>query len=1360
MAEQTTNSSKNSSSSLSEKGTDRRSSATTVQAATDDGAKPKRKFWQFGKTKKGKKEKLPMVSLFRLFRFADKLDYLLISIGTIAALGAGVAMPLMTIIFADLTQTFIEYDQLTDSDPAAARHQIDHETRRYCWYFLALGLGMWVVSGVQKLTWSISSERVGKRLRENFYIAILRQDIGWFDGLSTGELTTRISGDANLVQEGISEKFSFVMQYITTFITGIILAFTKGWKLTLVVLSVMPALVLAAALMGKYLAESTSGGQDSYAEAGGVADEVLSSIKTVMAFGGQDRELKRYETKVEKARKTGLRKAWILGLSMGFIMFTIYSAYALAFWYGGKLVRNEEMDAGRVLNVFFSLIIGGFSLGTAAPSISAVASARGAAVKVYQVIDRKSSIDPVDTENGLSADSIQGDIELSGVNFRYPTREDVQVLHDFSIRVRPGQKVALVGESGCGKSTMISLVERFYDPEEGAVKVDGVDVREYNVRSLRQQIGVIMQLPVLFGYSIYQNILWGATDLDGNPPTREQVEQACRDANAHDFIMGLPDGYDTMCGERGALLSGGQKQRIAIARALIRNPKILLLDEATSALDTAAERVVQEALDRASANRTTITVAHRLSTIKDSDVIYVVSQGAVLESGNHVELLKMDGAYARLVEAQRIRQAVEKKSSDEEEEGSGSNSGAQTPAKVAEIIEEEAKGIAAGEAQVGAKQSLFQKLSIQRSGTKQSQADSVGDGQLSTVGDEKLSMDTMEALGENIDPESEEGKKRKAELEKKLQKKGLFSLPRLIAMNKQHTKLFIPAIIMASIDGASLPCFSVVFSKMLVAMAVHSGDAERQKQQVGLYSGLFFMFACLTFFALGGRSWIFARAGEKITYHVRHDVFRAMMRQDAEYFDRKENGTGALTSRLATEATDVNKCIGEGFPAFVAGIASILAGVIIAFIFDWHLTLVILATLPFLILAFVLEGKAVFESTKAMKGAYEKASQAASETVSNIRTVTTLTREVTFINQFQENSRGPYLSAIRNHFISSFGYGFSQAAMFLVYCLAFFVGSRFILDGYVDVESMFSVMYAIVFSTMALGTMAQQTSTVTKALISSQKLLTTIKSMPTIDARSKEGVAMDHDQVTGDMDLDQVRFTYPTRPQAPILRNVSMGIAPGKTVALVGPSGSGKSTAIGLIQRLYDVVSGSVNVEHTNVKEWNISSLRSNLSLVGQEPVLFDYTISENISYGRPEATQKEIEEAAQQANIHDFVTNLPDGYNTRIGQTGNQLSGGQKQRIAIARALVRNPKILLLDEATSALDSKSEKVVQEALNKASEGRTTLTIAHRLSTIQNADNIIVFRHGKIIEQGTHDELLKQKGLYSLLVAEQSLQITH
>ncbi|KAJ1766822.1 hypothetical protein IW139_001768 [Coemansia sp. RSA 353] len=1264
---------------------------------------PKKRFFKRGTSK----EKPPMVSLIQLFRFADRLDKAMLIVGTVAACASGVMMPLMTLLFSNLAGKFLSFNYVDESDEAQ-RHELDTETRRYCWYFLALGLAAWAVATTQKLMWSVSSERMGKRVREAFYVSILRQDVGWFDGLSTGELTTRISGDVNLIQEGVSEKFSFVIQYVSTFISGIVLAFVRGWQLTLVVLAVMPLLAGSAAVMGILLAENTSGGQDAYATAGSVASEVLSSIKTVMAFGTQDREVERFSTQVEKARAAGLRKAWVLGGCMGFIMFCVYGVYALGFWYGGKLAREGTMSPEAVLNAFFALIIGGFALGNAAPSISAVASARGAAVKVYQVIDRVSPIDAVDTERGISAQGIHGEIELKSVDFWYPTRPDVQVLHGLSMHVRAGQRVAVVGESGCGKSTMIGLIERFYDPAAGSVLIDGIDVAEYNVRSLRQQIGVIMQMPVLFGHSIYQNIVWGASgDIE---PTKEQVEQACRDANAHDFIMELPDGYDTMCGERGALLSGGQKQRIAIARALVRNPSILLLDEATSALDSSAERVVQEALDRASTGRTTVTVAHRLSTVRDADVIFVVAKGRVLEAGSHDELLTRGGAYAALVEAQQLRQELDQ--------------------DVTKKLDSSDSSIRTGEINDG---------------------DDYAD-QIKGVEVDAARTHTRGSMQKTIDEPMEE----ESGEPKKVPKGSHGALFKLVCMERKQAAALVPGALLAMIDGASLPCFSLVFSRMLIAIAIP--DSARQKKQVDLYAGLFFMFAGVACVAVGGRSLLFGRAGEKVTCAVRKRVFTAMVRQDAAFFDERTNGTGALTARLATEAGDVNKTVGEAFPAFIAGAASITSGVAIAFSHDWRLTLVILATLPFLTLAFYMEGRSVYETTKAMKRSNETASQEAAETVANVRTVASLTREHTFIAQFRENSAGPYKQALRNHAVGSVGYGFAQATMFLVYCLAFFVGSRFVLAGYLTVEEMFNVMYAIVFSAIALGLMAQQSSALTKGLLAADALLTMMRREPIIDARSTDGATEGPD--TGAVTLRDVRFAYPTRARAHVLRGINLDVRAGQTVALVGPSGSGKSTVVALAQRLYDTLAGSVQVNGLDVREWMPSALRADMAIVGQEPVLFDYTIGENIAYGQPTATQSEIENAARAANAHSFIMDLPDGYATRIGQSGAQLSGGQKQRIAIARALVRNPSILLLDEATSALDSRSERVVQDALDAAATGRTTITIAHRLSTVQNADCIVVFKNGRVVESGSHDQLLAMGGLYSLLVAQQSLEVTH
>ncbi|KAJ1953785.1 hypothetical protein GGI12_005941, partial [Dipsacomyces acuminosporus] len=383
---------------------------------------------------------------------------------------------------------------------------------------------------------------------------------------------------------------------------------------------------------------------------------------------------------------------------------------------------------------------------------------------------------------------------------------------------------------------------------------------------------------------------------------------------------------------------------------------------------------------------------------------------------------------------------------------------------------------------------------------------------------------------------------------KELQKRGRRALPKLIRMNKMRLKMAIPGILFSIIDGVALPCLSLVFSRVLVALSI--ADKKKQTKEVNFYAGMFFLFAGVMLFAASGRFFLFGRIGEQIAYHVRRGLFRSLMNQDAAYFDKKENGTGALTARLETESADICNLCSEAFPTFVSGITSIIAGVCIAFTHDWRLTLVVLATVPFLVLAYMIQAKAMLQAIMAMKGAYEKASQEAAETVANIRTVTTLTREHTFIQQFKDNSIGPYRNAIKNHYVSSFGYGFAQSTMFLVYSLAFYVGSRFVLDGYIDTEKMFNVMFSIIFSTFSLGLMAQRASTATKALVASEKIISTLESMPAIDAHSDDGLKVKSEDATGDVSAQKVRFAYPTRPRATILRGISLNVTPGKTIAL------------------------------------------------------------------------------------------------------------------------------------------------------------------------------------------------------------------
>ena len=434
--------------------------------------------------------------------------------------------------------------------------------------------------------------------------------------------------DLNKLQDGIGEKIGMFIFCMSSFIASLINAFVHGWELTLVMMASMPVLAIAMGIIGKVQTSLTENELKAYGKSGGVAEEVIGSIRTVMAFGGQEKEVKRFSDNLVFARKAGIKRGLATSVGAGLVWGVIYASYALAFWYGTTLILDScdgsyEYDPASLLIVFFSVLIGAMQIGQAAPYVEAFSIARGAAANIYSVIDRIPEIDS-SSQSGSKPANFKGNISFEKVEFNYPSRPDVKILQGVSFTVSAGQTVALVGSSGCGKSTCIQLIQRFYDPLSGQVKIDGTDIREMNVGYLRDQLGVVGQEPVLFGMSIGENIRFGRDNVP-----QSEVERAAQQANAHDFIMRLPKKYDTLVGERGAQLSGGQKQRIAIARALIRNPKILLLDEATSALDTQSESVVQKALDKARLGRTTIIVAHRLTTIRNADRIIVLKDGFV-----------------------------------------------------------------------------------------------------------------------------------------------------------------------------------------------------------------------------------------------------------------------------------------------------------------------------------------------------------------------------------------------------------------------------------------------------------------------------------------------------------------------------------------------------------------------------------------------------------------------------------------------------------------------------------------------------------------------------------------------------------
>ncbi|CAL4970903.1 unnamed protein product [Urochloa decumbens] len=1232
-----------------------------------------------GPTETEEKKTVPVMRSFAsVFMHADATDVALMVLGLVGAIGDGMSTPIMMLIASHIfNNAGSGPDQLQQF-----RSKMNENARN----LLILAAANWITAFLEGYCWTRTAERQASRMRERYLRAVLRQDVEYFDlnAGSTSEVITSVSNDSLAVQDVLSEKLPNFVMHCSEFIGSYAVGFALLWRLTLVGLPVVLLLIVPGFLYGRALVGLARRIREQYTRPGTIAEQAISSVRTVYSLVAESHAMSQFSAALKESARLGIKQGLGKGIAIGSggISFAIYGFNV---WYGSRLVM-DGYKAGTLYAVFTVIVMGGITLGTGLSNLKYFAEAGAAAERMLEVIRRVPKIDS-ESDAGEELANVAGEVEFNNLEFCYPSRPETPIFVSFNLRVPAGHTVALVGSSGSGKSTVIALLERFYDPSAGEVTLDGINIRRLRLKWLRTQMGLVSQEPALFATSIRENILLGKEDA-----TEEEVVTAAKAANAHSFISQLPQGYDTQVGEHGVQMSGGQKQRIAIARAIIKSPKILLLDEATSALDTNSEHAVQEALEQASTGRTTIVIAHRLSTIRNADMIAVMQFGEVKELGSHHELTaNKNGLYSSLVHLQQTKESM-----DKDVGRAGSTPVTRQPSK---------------------------RLSR-------------ASGSITT-----LSMGNAEANDENTS-----------------QKLPVPSFIKLLMLNAPEWKQVLMGSFSAIVFGGVQPVSGYAMGS--IVSIYFSTDHEEIKDQTRIYSLLYVGLAVVSFLINIVQHYNFGVMGEYLTNRIREHMISKILTFEIGWFDRAENSSGAICSQLANDASVVRSLVGDRMSLVIQTVSTVLIACIMSLVIAWRLALVMIVVQPLVIICFYARRVLLKSMSKKSIQAQSECSKLAVEAVANLRTVTAFSSQDRILRLFEQAQEGPRKESIRQSWFAGLVLGTSMSLLRCVWALSFWYGGILMAQHRITSKALFQTFLILISTGRVIADAGSMTTDLAKGADAVTSVFAILDRETEIDPDDPEGYKPE--KVKGEVDIREIDFAYPSRPDVIIFKGFSLSIQPGKSTALVGQSGSGKSTIIGLIERFYDPFVGAVEIDGRDIKTYNLRALRKHIGLVSQEPTLFSGTVKENIVYGTETASEEEIESAARYANAHDFISSLKDGYDTWCGERGVQLSGGQKQRIAIARAILKNPAILLLDEATSALDSHSEMVVQEALDRILVGRTSVVVAHRLSTIQNCDVITVLEKGILLETGTHASLMGRgsAGTYFGLVTLQQGSSRH
>ncbi len=1177
-------------------------------------------------------------------------------------------------------------------------------------------------------------------MRTELFASLERLDGARQDQLHTGQIVSRSISDLNMVQSLLSQMPMLLGNALLFVLSISIMAYLSP-MLTLVALAIAPALWLIAIASRRKLFPASWDAQQKEAQVAGVVDGAVTGVRVVKGFGQEEQEIERLEgvsTRLYSARLRVVRLTARYNPALGAVpMFGQVGVLAL----GGWLTLHGSIKIGVFLA--FSLYIGQMVAPVRALTtlITIGQEARASVIRVYEVIDSK----PVVTEKPGAVVLPAGtpDVELDDVAFGYLPSEPV--LRGLSLHVPPGETLAVVGTSGSGKSTISLLLPRFYDISGGAIRVAGQDVRDLTLGSLRASIGLVMEDSFLFSDTIRANISYGRPDA-----THEQIVAAARAAEADEFITSLPDGYGTVIGEQGLTLSGGQRQRVSLARALITNPAILVLDDATSAIDAGIEAQIHATLHKVMAGRTTLLIAHRRSTLQLADRIAVLDEGRLVDEGTHEQLtarcalyrllLAGPGADAEGVDAGELA-CHENAARGDPATGRDPAAGTVTPALW------QTPGQAAGDpagytggstAGAGVNGSQLARVAGAAIGRGMGAAARGGRGRSGAGGGMLAGIPpTPELLAKvaALPPASELPGVSRAAARAADPHFTLRRLLRPIAL-----ALFIGLVL----DG--LDAIASVAMPALVRGGVDNGVLAREFHPIIVVSLIGLAIVCADWVINVIQTIVVGRNGERMLYTLRVKIFSHLQRLGLDFYEREMSGR--IMTRMTTDVDAMDTFLQTGLITMVNAVLT-FAGVLVALLYiNLRLGLILLTIVPVLVAATL-----VFrvKSREAYTDAREKVSIVNAdlqENVAGLRTAQAYRREGRNLEHFAELSDRYRRSRLRAQRLIALYFPFVQLLSTVAGALILFVAAGEVHSKALTAGGLIAYLLYIDLLFSPVQQLSQVFDGYNQAAVGLRRIKDLLRRATSTPEAAHPRPA---GRPRGQIEFRDVRFRYSGQPQD-ALSGVNLAVRPGETVALAGQTGAGKSTMVKLIARYYDVTSGRLLIDGTDIRELDLSGYRQQLGVVPQEPYLFPGTVRDAIAYGRPDATDAEVEAAAREVGAIEMIARLSGGFRHEVAERGRNLAAGQRQLIALARAYLVDPAILLLDEATAALDLASEAAVSTATERLTAKRTTLVVAHRLTTAARADRIVVMESGKIAEAGTHAELLGRGGSYAALWA--------